>query len=213
MRRLAVLALVAGCQLFGGGERGSGTPKTEQRTVAAFSKLQVDGAMHADVTVGPGQVVELAGDDNIVPLIATDVGGDELRVGPKRSVSPKLDLTARIVTPKLAAVGVSGSVDTVVRGISSAAFAIRTSGSGRVAASGAAKRVEIHVSGSSSIAAFDLRAEDVSVDISGSADVDVYATGVLDVHVSGSARVRYAGTPREIHKDISGSGTVEAHAP
>jgi hypothetical protein len=211
MRRLAALTVVVvGCQFFGSGVRGSGTAKTEQRAVAAFSELSVEGSMHADVSAGAPQLVELSGDDNIVPLIATDVDGAELRIGPTKSISPKLDLTARIATPKLAALSASGSVQAVVRGIASDAFAIHTTGSTTVTASGTAKRVAIHVSGSSSVAANELRAEDVTIEVSGSADVDVYATGVLDVHVSGSARVRYAGNPREVHKDITGSGTVEA---
>jgi hypothetical protein len=210
MRRLAALTvLVVGCQFFGSGVRGSGTLKTEQRTVPAFSKLAVGGSIHADVTAGAPQLVELSGDDNIVPLITTAVDGAELRVEPTKSISPKLDLTAKIATPKLEALAVSGSVNAVVRGVASDAFALRTSGSTNVTASGQSKRVAIHVSGSSTVDAHELHAEDVTLEISGSADVDVYATGVLDVHVSGSAHVRYAGSPREVHKDISGSGTVE----
>jgi len=209
MRKLALVALV-GCQLFGSGVRGSGTAKTEQRTVAAFSKVSVDGSMQADITAGTAQIVELKGDDNIVPLITTDVASDELRISPKQSISPKLDLTARIAVPRLVAFDLSGSTSAAIHGVASDAFAISTSGSTHVTAAGTTKRIEIRVSGSSSVDAFELHAEDSRIDISGSADVDVFATGVLDVHISGSGHVRYAGSPREVHKDISGSGTVEA---
>lgn len=210
MRKLAALTVVVvGCQLFGGGVRGSGTPKTEQRTVPAFEQLSIQGSMHADVTAGAAQLVELSGDDNIVPLIATIVQANELRIGPAKSISPKLDLTAKIAAPKLTALALSGSVQAVVRGIASDAFEIHTSGSTTVTATGTAKRVAIHVSGSSTVDANALHAEDVTVNVSGSADVDVSATGILDVHISGSAHVRYTGSPREVHKDISGSGTVE----
>jgi hypothetical protein len=206
----ALTVVVVGCQLFGSGVRGSGKPKTEQRTVPAFDQVSIEGSMHADITAGAPQLVELSGDDNIVPLIATVVKNNDLQIEPEQSISPKLDLTARVATPKLTALAVSGSVQAAVRGIASDTFAIHTSGSTSVKASGATKRVTIHVAGSSSVDANELRAEDVTIDVSGSADVDVYATGVLDVHISGSARVRYAGGPREVHKDISGSGTVEA---
>jgi len=210
MQRLAALALVVvGCQLFGSGVRGSGTPKTEQRTVPAFDQLSIEGAMRADVTAGVAQVVELSGDDNIVPLIETIVNASELRIAPHESISPKLVLTAKIATQKLTALALSGSVQAAVHGIASDAFAIHTSGSTNVTASGAAKHVAIHVSGSSKVDANELHAEDVTIEVSGSADVDVYANGVLDVHISGSAHVRYAGSPREVHKDISGAGTIE----
>jgi hypothetical protein len=209
MRTLVVLMLVAGCQSFGSGERGSGTPKTEQRTVPAFSKVLLEGSLQADITAGGTQLVEISGDDNIVPLIVTEVTGDRLRVAPKKNIAPKLELTARIATPTLSAIAVSGSAKVAVRGLTGDAFAIDTSGSTRVTASGTSKRLEIHVSGSSTIDATQVRAENVTVDVSGSANVDVYATGVLDVRIAGSARVRYAGSPREVHKDISGSGTLE----
>lgn len=208
MRTLVVALLVAGCT-WSGGEQGSGKPKTETRTVPAFSQVRLEGSLVADISVG-SQLVEINGDDNIVPLIATEVAGDRLRIWPSKAVAPKLDLTARVVSPTLTGIALSGSAGVKVHGVAGDAFAIDTSGTARVIASGAAKHLTIHVSGSATIDATELKAEDVTVELSGSGDIDVYATGVLDVHISGSGTVRYAGTPRDIKKDISGAGTVVA---
>ena len=204
---LAVLA--SGCQWFGAGEQGSGTPKTEPRQVAAFSKIQLAGAYHADITAGAPQLVEISGDDNLVPLVTTEVKDDRLRVATKKPVRPKLDLAVKLATPALAAVSVSGSSQVELRGISGNAFAFDVSGSAQAKAAGTAKKLTIGISGSASVDATALAAEDVSVNINGSGDVDVSATGVLDVSISGSGHVRYHGTPRDVKKSISGSGTVE----
>lgn len=209
MRTFVLLALVAGCQWFGGAERGSGTPKTETRTVGAFRAIGLEGALRADITVGAPQLVELSGDDNIVPLIVTEVAEQRLRIAPKKPVAPKLELSARIATPALTALAASGSAAIELRGVTGDAFGLDTTGTARVTASGTAKKLTIHVSGSASIDATQLHADDVTVDVSGSAELDVYATGVLDVHISGSAKVRYGGSPREVRKSISGAGTLE----
>lgn len=212
MRTLVVwLAVVsmAGCQWRGGGERGSGVAKTEVREVAPFSKVALEGSLRAEITAGAAQHVELSGDDNLVPLMRTEVEGQQLRIAPKRSIRPKLEMVAVIATPTLAAVSASGSTVIALRGVDSDAFDLTTSGSSKVTASGTAGRLAIHVSGSGFVDTRELHAKNVEVRISGSGEVEVYATDVLDVTISGSGRVRYAGSPRDVHKSISGSGSIE----
>src|SRR5262245_57452735 len=105
MRALVVIGFVAGCQWLGGSaEHGSGTPKTEVRKVSGFSKIKLEGALHADITSGAEALVEIGGDDNIVPLITTEVTDERLRIAPSKPVAPKLELVARIATPTLTAV-------------------------------------------------------------------------------------------------------------
>ena len=207
--RTHLLWLAAGCQFFGGGERGSGKPKTETRDVGAFSKVRVEGSLSADITVGGAKLVELSGDDNIVPLVLTEVAAERLRIAPSKPIRPKLDLTARITAPTLAAVSASGSTAIKLRGVQSDAFVLDTSGSARVTAAGSAHKLDINVSGSASIDTKELKAQAVSIQLSGSGELDVFATDVLDVHISGSGKVRYYGNPRDVRKSISGSGTLE----
>lgn len=209
MRALVVIGLVAGCQWFGSAERGSGTPKTEVRKVSAFSKIKLEGALQADITSGAEQVVEISGDDNIVPLITTEVTDERLRIAPNRPVAPKLELVARVATPTLTALTAAGSTHIKLRGVAGDALAIDASGTAQLTANGTSKQLTIHVAGSASIDTRELQAENVTLDVSGSAELDVYATGLLDVHISGSATVRYSGNPREVRKDISGAGTLE----
>lgn len=212
MRTLVVwLAVVsmAGCQWLGSGERGSGVAKTEVREVPAFSKVALEGSLRAEITAGAAQHVELSGDDNLVPLMTTEVEGQRLRIAPKKSIRPKLEMVAKIATPKLGAVSASGSTVIVLRGLDGDAFDLDTSGSSKVTATGTSGSVTIRVSGSGAVDARELHAQNVKVVVSGSGDLEVYATDVLDVTISGSGRVRYAGNPRDVRKSISGSGSLE----
>jgi hypothetical protein len=210
MRTLVLSLLLVGCQWFGGAERGSGSPKTETRQVSAFTQVGLHGALHADITAGAAQAVEIGGDDNIVPLVTTEVKAQRLDVGTNKRIAPKLELLARIATPALTALSASGSTTIKLHGVASDTFDLDTSGSAQIAASGKTRKLTVTIAGSATIDARELAAEDVSIQVSGSGDVDVTATGVLEVQISGSGRVRYYGTPRELKKSISGSGTVEA---
>ena len=209
--RMLVLSIALpmfGCGLVGG-EKGSGTPKTETREVGAFTKVALEGALRADITAGSAQLVELSGDDNIVPLMTTEVNDQRLRVAPKKPVSPKLELVARIATPTLTAVSSSGSGAVNVTGIAGDSFDLRTSGSAKIVARGTTKKVTIEVSGAATIDAKELAAQDVTINVSGSGELDVRASGHLEVKISGSGTVRYYGNPTDVKKSIAGSGTVE----
>ena len=59
-----------------------------------------------------------------------------------------------------------------------------------------------------SIKCFELESDNVSLDLSGSADAEVTANQNLDVHVSGAADVMYRGNAK-VKKSISGSGSVK----
>ena len=199
----ALLAL-AGCQ----GLPGSGTSKTETRQLPSFSSIEVGGACTLDVTVGKPQSVEISGDDNILPLITTEVRGDRLMVRTEKPVNPQLPLRLAVSVPRLALVSVSGAARGEVRGIGGELFQFHVSGAANATLSGATKRLEIQASGAGSINAADLKAEAVEVQISGAGKADVHATRSLVARISGAAKVRYRGKPAQVTPEVSGVGSV-----
>ena len=46
------------------------------------------------------------------------------------------------------------------------------------------------------------------MDVSGSGNARVYASGSLNATISGSGNVGYSGNPANVEKDISGSGEI-----
>src|ERR1044071_7401872 len=177
---LSLAIAVVGCNTLGDAVQGSGKPLTRSRDVPPFTQLELSGALHAEVTAGAVQWVELTGDDNIVGLITSEVDAARLVLKPKKRAAPKLELRARIAAPSLTALSTSGSTRVKLAGISGDAFDLSTSGSSEVVASGSSRKLTIRIAGAGSVDAAALKAEDVTINVSGSGELVVAATGVLD---------------------------------
>src|SRR6476469_1809892 len=83
-RSLAVVLLLAGSLVLltacDKRVQGSGTAATEQRTVSPFSQVRVSGVIELKASIGQPQSVSVSGDDNVVPLIRTDVHDGKLLI-------------------------------------------------------------------------------------------------------------------------------------
>lgn len=103
-------------------------------------------------------------------------------------------------------VGINGS-GTANMSLNAAEVQTSISGSGDMYFSGEAVTAHFGISGSGSIRAYNLVLQNCYADISGSGDMFVNVSELLDVKISGSGSVHYIGYP-EIHTNISGSGSV-----
>jgi hypothetical protein len=106
---------------------------------------------------------------------------------------------------------ISGSGDIQVDRLEARKVYGEISGSGEITANGTTERLDISIPGSGEAQLERLIARDVQVDISGSGDARVWAGGSLDAEISGSGDIEYAGNPRRVVKDVSGSGEINAH--
>jgi hypothetical protein len=75
---------------------------------------------------------------------------------------------------------------------------------------GTAERSELSISGSGNLQANELKAQTVKCRVSGSGDVDCFASKEFDALISGSGDIRYAGSPATVRKKVSGSGNIKA---
>jgi hypothetical protein len=199
------LVMLAGCSWTG--VQGSGNAKSEVRNVPAFSAVDIAGPIDAEISVGAESHVEITGDDNILPLITSDIRGDSLSIGARKNVRPSVRLVAKITAPRLTGVALTGSGDIAVRGVQADHLAVHLTGSGTIRADGTAHEVEVDLTGSGNVALDHLTAERASVSVSGSGDVAVAASKALDVGITGSGDVTYHGDP-EVKQRITGSGHV-----
>src|ERR1051325_10590775 len=124
--RILALVVLAGCSWTG--VPGSGNARTETRNVPAFSAVNVAGAIDADIAIGPETRVEITGDDNIVPLITSDVHGDRLEIGTRKNFRTSVHLIARITVPRLTGIGLTGSGDIAAHGVQSDHLGVTLSG-------------------------------------------------------------------------------------
>lgn len=211
---------------------GSGTIESETRAVSDFRAVTLTGSGAVTIQQGDAYSLVVEADDNILPLIETEVNGDTLHIGFRAGtnmVNPSRTIQYRITAPNVDEITISGSgtvrADTIVAERFSATISgsgeleidaltvadlrIGVSGSGDVQVAGAAQTQQIRVSGSGAYVAGDLASESAEMTITGSGDATVWVAERLDVSVSGSGNVAYYGSP-SVDQQTSGSGRVRS---
>lgn len=212
MKRTAIIWPFALCLLLAltacfHGVRGSGVRKTEKRDLPAFTSIETSGAFEVRVDCQKPASFELEADDNLLPLVQTEVRDGVLRVTTTKGYSSNGGIVLRVTVPDLARIKSTGAGKFNISNLKNDQFEIQSTGAATVVASGQSKSLMISSTGAGKIDAHDLRASDATVKVTGAAGVDVYATDALDVTVSGAGRVTYSGNPK-VSKKVSGAGQV-----
>ena len=192
--------------------QGSGVSKTDTRTVEDYRRVQVNCGADVAVTVGSAASLSVTGDDNLLQCLVTEVRNGVLVVEMKSgSYSPKVAMKLAATVPALDGVDIRGSSDIDVTGVGGDRFTVSIAGSGDVRAKGKVGAVSVKVTGSGDVKLAELEARDVTVEISGSGNADVWATESLAASVAGSGDVVYRGDPPRITKSVAGSGSIVKH--
>ena len=205
---LFLVALATGCNVIGKGVVGSGNRVTQKRDVPSFLAVEVSGAYEVEIVVQKERSLELSGDDNILPLVTTEVKNNVLRISSSKGFNIKRPVALKIYVPELEAVSTSGANHISVSGIKNSELKIDSSGASKLNLTGETKKLVIDTSGASNIEAKELYAQNVNVESSGAGYVSVYATGELNASASGAARVDYYGNPASVKPDVSGAASV-----
>ena len=234
---LAILAIsLTACNRvqvsFGGANAvvGSGKVVSETREVSGFTSVHVSGSGQAQITVGDSDSLVIEAEDNILPLIETNVQNGQLSIGlkPNTSISTMRGIRYTITAKSLSGVETSGSADVTVANsahadtftattsgsgaiqlsdVQAANLNVRTSGSGNIDAAGKVDTAGITTSGSGNFSGGNLQCATATATTSGSGNVTLWVTGSLTARTSGSGHVRYYGQPT-VTRSESGSGRV-----
>ena len=201
--------VMTGCDtdLLGDGIRGSGNVVTEAREVAGFNEVVLLGSGDVVVRVTGTESLTIEAEDNIMPLLTSEVRDGRLELGSESSFSATEEITYTITAIAFDGVTVNGSADVRASGIESASFDVTVNGSGDIEPSGKTGDLTVRINGSGDFRGEDLTASTGEIDISGSGSVVVNASDQLDVSIRGSGDVVYIGDP-VLRQDISGSGDV-----
>jgi len=203
------LALVACDDGFsiGAGVRGSGTVVTESRDVTSFDEIVVLGSGDVIVNVDGTESLTIEAEDNLMPLLTSNVRDGRLELGSDGSFSATKGIIYRISAESLEGVEINGSGDVTAAQIDAASFDVTINGSGNVEPAGSSDELTVEINGSGDYKGEDLIAATGAVRVSGSGSALVNVTDSLDVDIAGSGDVAYMGDPT-VTEDISGSGDV-----
>ena len=191
-----------------GGIQGSGKLLKQTREVGPFNSISADGAFDLKVVCQKPQRLEIAGDENILQFVTTEVSNNVLHIKNDRSYSVSEPITLEISVPDLVALSVSGAGSVEVSGLKNEKFVIDANGAPAIRAAGETNSLTIDANGAGKVDTHRLRAERVVADAKGVVRVEVYAAEQLDVTVSGPSSVIYEGAAN-VNKTINGPGSVE----
>jgi hypothetical protein len=191
--------------------RGSGNRQKQNRTVEPFTSISTEGAFEIEVVSQKSLGLEIEGDDNILPLISTDVSRNVLHIKNVSSYSVSKPIVLRISVPNLEGISASGAGSFEIKGLKNDKFEIDVNGAPDIKVSGETKLVDIKTNGAGKIDTQRLRAAHAVVDSNGVSKVAVQATDQLDVTVTGPSNVTYEGDP-VVNKNINGPGSVTKKA-
>ena len=214
MKNLLLLVLLlpvlcVGCHHgFGAGVKGSGKRVTQKRDVGPFTSIKAEGAFDIEVVCQKDVGIQIEADDNIIPLVSTEVSNNVLRVKPTSNYSSDDAPKIKINVPNIEAFTADGAGTIQISGVNNDKLQIALNGAATLTASGTTKMVGIDTNGAAKIDTHNLRAAHAVVDSKGVSKVDLGVSSQLDVTVSGPSHVTYSGDP-VVNKTIHGPGKVE----
>lgn len=190
------------------GVKGSGVMKEETRVFSGFDAIRIENSADVIVKEGAEPKCTISTDDNLLPLILTEVEADTLRIDTQSSCSTSLGIKVVVEMPLLTSAEIHGSGSFIIREAIGETLTLRIDGSGDIVVEGEADELKARINGSGDIRAGDFKVKKADVAINGSGDIHVYATGDLSAEVRGSGDIFYRGTPKSIHKAVFGSGDI-----
>jgi hypothetical protein len=203
---LTVALLLAACSVT----RGSGQLASESRPVTGFTKVELSGTGELTIEKTGTESLAISAEDNLLPLLTSEVSGDTLVLGTKRNteIVTTKPINYALTVKDLTGLTLSGSGNIRLSNLSTTRLTTKISGSGTITASGTADDQDLDISGSGRYQADQLASKTVSAGISGSGTASVLVSDALDVRISGSGTLTYTGDPTRVTQDVSGSGKL-----
>ncbi|RKS42722.1 putative autotransporter adhesin-like protein [Gillisia mitskevichiae] len=214
---------------------GNGNMVSDTRSTPRYDEIALIGSMDVQIISGTEGKLKVDAESNLQEYILTEVKDGKLKISVEKDVSlnPSRNMTIRVTVPveTISSLSVTGSGDVSNNGILKAnelKIGVTGSGdinlnveakqlwgsitgSGDIKLNGKAKDFSCKVTGSGDFMAYNLNAINVEAAVSGSGDIQVYASESLKARVSGSGDIGYKGNPEKQDFKTSGSGDISKH--
>lgn len=213
---------------------GSGNIKSDTRSVAGFSKIEISAPVKAIIHMQEGATpsIQMSGYENLLKQIKTEVKENTLfiTVPDGVNIESDKDVQADITLPSLVHLSLTGSADANILGnltgnefgmeitgvsdvvadnINVSNFDVTITGAGNLnVKQGKVQKANYAVTGSGDINAFPLLADLAEAAVSGAGDIELSAMQKLDVSITGAGDVRYKGHPT-VSSQVTGAGSLD----
>jgi hypothetical protein len=228
-------ALVSGCGVTI--VNGSGKSITQNRTVANFQYVSLEGLGDIAITQSGAETLTIEAEDNVMPLIKTEVKNGILSIrfdqknwqdvirpskpikfalGVKTLSGVELSGAGNIQAPTLKAgvlaIKISGAGAVKFDKLEATELSTSVSGLGNVELTGAVAKQTVELSGAGQYLAGNVAGRTAKITLSGGGNATVWATDSLDVTINGAGQVSYFASPK-ITKSITGLGVLSPLGP
>ena len=225
-----ILVMSTSCIRFTG-ISGSGNVISEERKVEGFNSISVSAGINLFIEQGDSETLKIEAEDNVVPLLITEVRNGRLEIHYKEFIRLGFKLTRPVnvyVTVKQldelkASSGSSVKTEEIKTNsfkinLSSGAFGqfivqaaeinVNASSGTSILISGKTDKQIISLSSGGSYDAEDLASKSAEVDVSSGSSVKINVSDNLNVNISSGGIVQYKGTPK-VSSNISSGGILK----
>lgn len=206
----------------------------QERTIGEFKGIAAGGPLTIKLTMGSKESLRMEGDAAAIAELTTEIENGILIIKPKTKWNDwsrrynRATVTVYITAKRITSLTLSGSgsIETL-NAINSASELVTTlsgsgsinatanvksfsgviSGSGALNIKGKTNNSNLSLSGSGSFQGKNFSVDQLSVQVSGSADVYIHVNEKIEAVISGSGSIQYSGNPA-IKKTIIGSGSI-----
>jgi hypothetical protein len=203
---VAVFAVcLTGCGRLG--IRGDGRITTDQRTIAAFTEIETDGAFEIEWHSGT-PALSITTDENLLPYIENQVSGNKLRLHTRERIWPRHGIKVVVSSPTLNGAKLTGAVRLNAKQISGPKFYFESSGAGRITLDGNVDQLLADMTGATDLNARSLQTKTAEISATGASKAEIAVSETLRVSITGAGKITYSGNPKTIEKHITGAGSI-----
>ena len=208
---------------------GSGEVIEQERSVGAFTAIEISKGVDLFIRQGNSQQVVVKADDNLIDLVSTEVDGRTLRIRTQGSMRRVTALDVYVTVTDLERIEASSGSDVkgeskleverlslemssgsdVKLDLEARELTCRLSGGSDAELSGEVQIMEVVATGGSDLHAKGLLVSDKCVlNVSSASDAFIRVEGELEVEASGASDVTVKGNPTIVRQRASGGSDI-----
>ncbi|XOV91361.1 MAG: head GIN domain-containing protein [Bacteroidota bacterium] len=186
---------------------GSGTLNDYPLTVNSFDKVSLAGSMDLFITQGSEQTLLIQAEPEIFGIMETKVKNNELIIDFENHscINSMVGVKVYITVPDIEQISIAGTSNITSDGdLDLDQLTFDVAGSAHVGITGSANTQSFNVSGEVIVRNLAFQTKNTFINISGSGDLEIDCTDMMDINLSGAATIKYTGQPT-IKQKVSGS--------
>jgi hypothetical protein len=189
---------------------GSGKIVFQMRAVDSFTGIQVTNFARVFITQDTLESLRIEADDNIMDLVKTSVAGGVLSVGLKEGSYSQVTVRVYASMKTIKRLESTGAADfSTTLPIAADSLICRIIGAGTIALTGTTSYEVAEIVGAGSVQNYGLTSSHCYASISGTGNIEVFASHQLDAMITGTGTITYDGNPPVVHTMVSGTGSIQ----